>query len=179
MSYPAYSRILASEYPEHHRGFANALIDAGTKVGPRLGNSDRRPAGLPIRMADLLHRPRRRQPPVAAALGGLDAARQERRLARRRSRNPFHRRDSQRAVRLVHRVRPLLRQLLLVLPHHLAARLSGKRAPFPQNENGPIRLVPVRRDRNFDRIVRLAQRPPDCARLVRPRASARASRESA
>jgi MFS family permease len=37
VSYPAYSRILASEYPEHHRGFANALIDAGTKAGPALG----------------------------------------------------------------------------------------------------------------------------------------------
>src|SRR5262249_17941291 len=35
--YPAYSRILASEYPEHRRGFANALIDAGTKIGPALG----------------------------------------------------------------------------------------------------------------------------------------------
>jgi ACS family D-galactonate transporter-like MFS transporter len=37
VSYPSYSRILASEYPEHHRGFANALIDAGTKLGPALG----------------------------------------------------------------------------------------------------------------------------------------------
>jgi MFS family permease len=37
VSYPSYSRILASEYPEHHRGFANALIDAGTKTGPALG----------------------------------------------------------------------------------------------------------------------------------------------
>jgi MFS transporter, ACS family, D-galactonate transporter len=37
VSYPAYSRILASEYPEHRRGFANALIDAGTKAGPALG----------------------------------------------------------------------------------------------------------------------------------------------
>jgi MFS family permease len=37
VSYPCYSRILASEYPEHHRGFANALIDAGTKLGPALG----------------------------------------------------------------------------------------------------------------------------------------------
>lgn len=37
VSYPCYSRILASEYPEHHRGFANALIDAGTKAGPALG----------------------------------------------------------------------------------------------------------------------------------------------
>jgi MFS family permease len=37
VTYPSYSRILASEYPEYHRGFANALIDAGTKVGPALG----------------------------------------------------------------------------------------------------------------------------------------------
>ncbi len=37
VTYPSYSRILASEYPEHHRGFANALIDAGTKLGPALG----------------------------------------------------------------------------------------------------------------------------------------------
>jgi MFS transporter, ACS family, D-galactonate transporter len=37
VSYPSYSRILASQYPEHHRGFANALIDAGTKIGPAIG----------------------------------------------------------------------------------------------------------------------------------------------
>jgi MFS family permease len=37
VSYPAYSRILANNFPEHHRGLANALIDAGTKSGPALG----------------------------------------------------------------------------------------------------------------------------------------------
>jgi ACS family D-galactonate transporter-like MFS transporter len=37
IAYPSYSRILANNYPEHHRGFANALIDAGTKLGPALG----------------------------------------------------------------------------------------------------------------------------------------------
>ena len=37
IAYPAYSRILANHYPEHHRGLANALIDAGTKCGPALG----------------------------------------------------------------------------------------------------------------------------------------------
>jgi len=37
IAYPSYSRILASQYPEHHRGLANALIDAGTKCGPALG----------------------------------------------------------------------------------------------------------------------------------------------
>jgi MFS family permease len=35
--YPCYSKILAAHFFEHQRGFANALIDAGTKVGPALG----------------------------------------------------------------------------------------------------------------------------------------------
>ncbi len=37
IAYPSYSRILANNFPEHHRGFANALIDAGTKAGPAVG----------------------------------------------------------------------------------------------------------------------------------------------
>jgi len=37
IAYPSYSRIFANHYPEHHRGLANALIDAGTKAGPALG----------------------------------------------------------------------------------------------------------------------------------------------
>ena len=37
VAYPSYSRILANYFPEHHRGLANALIDAGTKLGPALG----------------------------------------------------------------------------------------------------------------------------------------------
>jgi MFS family permease len=37
LAYPCYSKILASDFPQHHRGFANALIDAGGKVGPALG----------------------------------------------------------------------------------------------------------------------------------------------
>jgi MFS family permease len=37
IAYPSYSRILANHFPEHHRGLANALIDAGTKCGPALG----------------------------------------------------------------------------------------------------------------------------------------------
>jgi MFS family permease len=37
VAYPCYSKILAGHFPEHHRGFANALIDAGTKCGPALG----------------------------------------------------------------------------------------------------------------------------------------------
>src|SRR5215471_7153042 len=37
VSYPSYSRILASSFPEHHRGLANALIDAATKSAPAAG----------------------------------------------------------------------------------------------------------------------------------------------
>jgi len=37
VAYPSYSRILANNFPEHHRGLGNALIDAGTKAGPALG----------------------------------------------------------------------------------------------------------------------------------------------
>jgi MFS transporter, ACS family, D-galactonate transporter len=37
ISFPSYSRILATQYPEHRRGLANAIVDAGTKSGPALG----------------------------------------------------------------------------------------------------------------------------------------------
>ncbi len=36
-AYPSYSKILAMHFPEHHRGLANSLIDAGSKFGPALG----------------------------------------------------------------------------------------------------------------------------------------------
>jgi MFS family permease len=36
VSYPATSRILADHFPEERRGFANALVDAGSKIGPAL-----------------------------------------------------------------------------------------------------------------------------------------------
>lgn len=37
VAYPSYSRLLANFFPERRRGIANALIDAGTKLGPALG----------------------------------------------------------------------------------------------------------------------------------------------
>ena len=37
VAYPSYSKILAGHIPEHHRGLANALIDAGSKCGPAVG----------------------------------------------------------------------------------------------------------------------------------------------
>ncbi len=35
-AYPAISRLIVENFPEHQRGTANSLIDAGTKVGPAL-----------------------------------------------------------------------------------------------------------------------------------------------
>jgi MFS family permease len=37
LAYPCYSKILARYFPEHRRGVANALLDAGSKMGPALG----------------------------------------------------------------------------------------------------------------------------------------------
>jgi len=37
VAYPAYSKIIATTFPEQLRGTANALIDAGSKAGPALG----------------------------------------------------------------------------------------------------------------------------------------------
>lgn len=37
VAYPCYSKIIAGNFPEHQRGLANSLIDAGTKFGPALG----------------------------------------------------------------------------------------------------------------------------------------------
>ena len=37
VAYPAYSKIIATGFPEQLRGTANAMIDCGSKVGPALG----------------------------------------------------------------------------------------------------------------------------------------------
>jgi MFS family permease len=36
-AYPAYSKMIAINFPEDRRGFANALIDAGSRTGPAIG----------------------------------------------------------------------------------------------------------------------------------------------
>ncbi len=37
VAYPSYSRIIVNCFDEKHRGFSNASIDAGTKLGPAIG----------------------------------------------------------------------------------------------------------------------------------------------
>src|SRR5579875_3682592 len=38
LAYPCYSRVFASDFAQHHRGRANALLDAGSKLGPAVGS---------------------------------------------------------------------------------------------------------------------------------------------
>lgn len=38
VAYPAFSKIIAKDFPENQRGKANGFIDAGSKLGPALGN---------------------------------------------------------------------------------------------------------------------------------------------
>jgi MFS transporter, ACS family, D-galactonate transporter len=37
VAYPAFSKIITTSFPAANRGFTNALIDAGTRVGPAIG----------------------------------------------------------------------------------------------------------------------------------------------
>ena len=68
VAYPCYSKILARDFPEHHRGLANALIDAGSKMGPALGTLARWSAGGATWLAHVLRRPRARMHALAGAM---------------------------------------------------------------------------------------------------------------
>src|SRR5262249_22360999 len=37
VAYPSYSKIIAGDFPQTHRGIANAVVDVGNKSGPALG----------------------------------------------------------------------------------------------------------------------------------------------
>jgi len=37
VAYPSYSKIISGNFPQTHRGIANAVVDAGNKAGPALG----------------------------------------------------------------------------------------------------------------------------------------------
>ncbi len=38
VAYPCYSRAFATDFAQHHRGRANAFLDAGSKLGPAMGS---------------------------------------------------------------------------------------------------------------------------------------------
>ena len=86
VAFPCYSKIIARNYAEHQRGLANALIDAGGKVGPALGtlaggvlmsHCGWRPVFIVLGLGSLLWLPawfkwvpRQRQPGRIATSGG-------------------------------------------------------------------------------------------------------------
>src|SRR5439155_20510090 len=37
VAYPSYSKIVAGNFPQTHRGIANGMIDMASKIGPALG----------------------------------------------------------------------------------------------------------------------------------------------
>src|SRR3954463_4751566 len=39
LAYPCYSRLFATFIPQHHRGRANAFLDAASKLGPAIGTA--------------------------------------------------------------------------------------------------------------------------------------------
>ena len=74
VAYPCYSKILAGDFPQHHRGLANALIDAGSKIGPALGHIRRRYADCAGRLALVFYRAGSRKPRVADSMVDVHAA---------------------------------------------------------------------------------------------------------
>ena len=74
VAYPCYSKILAGDFPQHHRGLANALIDAGSKIGPALGHIRRRHSDRAPRLALVFHRAGVGEPRVADSMADVHAA---------------------------------------------------------------------------------------------------------
>ena len=81
VAYPAYSRILARDFPENRRGLANALVDAGSKIGPALSTLGGRASRQPLRLARLVRRHGNRGITVAVAVGLSRAFRPDARLS--------------------------------------------------------------------------------------------------
>ena len=184
ISFPSYSRILATQYPEHHRGLANAIVDAGTKTGPALGTllGGLLMAQFGWRSFFVALGPD--QPALADSVVSLDA---EERAARGRRRTAAqgagrHPRDPEQAVGMVQRVRTLLLELLLVFSGDVAARISRAGAEFPEIEDGsssgrfptwPSRSRPCSCGWLSDRLIaRGAQSDADSQDLHRHRAHA-------
>jgi MFS transporter, ACS family, D-galactonate transporter len=115
-AYPSYSKIFATHFPEHHRGMANSLIDAGSKFGPALGTLVGGLLMAQFGMAALLLRVGRGQPGLADSVVEVDAARTGYPDHARRApaaRSPAY---PGAALRLGIFRRIVLRQLFLVFP---------------------------------------------------------------
>jgi hypothetical protein len=139
VAYPSYSKIIANTFAEHQRGLANALIDAGTKLGPpwaRSSAADR----LAHRLACAVLDRRIPQPGVdrSVAPRGASGARPRQRAATQ----PSDSRDHRQARRLGNVPRPVLHQLRLVFPAHLDALLAVKERGFTMDRMAVFGSIP-------------------------------------
>ena len=144
VAYPCYSKIMASHFLEHQRGLPNALIDAGTKVGPALGTL----VGG-ILMAHFGWRPFF----IALGLGSLFWLPG---WVKWMPRGPGIAEGHPSGIPSIP---DILFQLFLVLPAHLAALLSGSGAALLDEPDGYHRLARLPCDRHLDHHNRMALRP--------------------
>ena len=126
VAYPCYCRIFASAIPSEHRGVANALLDAASKLGPALGTliGGALLATVGWRMFFVVLGVV--EPALADPVAALDAAARSHRTIR--NRGPGTLEILAHALGVGRVPRPLLRQLLLVLPAHVAADVPRERA---------------------------------------------------
>ena len=164
ISFPSYSRILATQYPEHHRGLANAIVDAGTKTGPAIGTLLGRPADGAIRLARVFRRARRREPAVAHPVvrvmpRGTSVQRRE-----------AHAdlvgipRDPQQALGLFSALGLFCSNYFWYFLVTWLPRVSRTRAPLREIEDGGVRIAVLPGDRQLDDGLRLALGSHDPAR---------------
>ncbi len=123
LAYPCYSHIFARDLPQHHRGRANALLDAGSKLGTGSRSISWRSLAGAGRMAPVLRRARHRESALADPVVEMDATLSA-------SASPcgataaVHAAVAPHSIRMGHIYRPLLRQLLLVFSLDLDTDVS-------------------------------------------------------
>ena len=138
VAYPSYSKIIALNFSEEHRGIANAAISAGLVLGPGFGmlfggllmaRFGWRPFFLVLGLASLLWIiPWLRWMPnkgYAADSDSRDA--------------PTYSRVRALAIGVGNLRRSILRKLFELFPDYLAALLSGARAPLFDEPHGKNR----------------------------------------
>ena len=76
VSYPAYSKIVALNYPEEHRGLANSIIAVGLSLGPAFGIFAGAMLMMHLSWRTFFIGLGRHQPALASRLAQVDARRQ-------------------------------------------------------------------------------------------------------
>ena len=160
VAYPSYSKIIALNFPEEHRGLANSVISAGLVLGPGFGMLI---GGM--LMARFGWRPFFIVLGLPVCFGWFPGSSGCRRSAKQFTRTqtgaPGLPEFLRLAIGLGNLRRPVLRQLRELFPHHLAALLPGARAALLHGHHGQDRRHRLSAGRVFRHAVGLAFRPLD------------------